>query len=258
MRDILTKILEEERASVEQLKARVPLESFRDELPPPAASSFRKAITASDVNIIAELKKASPSRGVLTESFDPPSLARTYAAGGAAALSVLTEERYFQGHPRYLTQAKEATGLPVLCKDFIVDPYQLYYARRIGADAVLLIVRAHTRASLGEFIALAREIGLDALVEVHREEELEIALSAGADIIGVNNRDLSDFRVDLGISERLAGSIPDSVVKITESGIFTPADVARLWKAGYSAFLVGEALVKAADPAALIRELRGE
>lgn len=255
--DILSRIIRDKRDEIAELKQRRPLESFRDSMPSISRGSFHAAISQPDgVNIIAEIKKASPSRGILIEDFHPGELASLYARGCAAALSVLTDKKYFQGHPDYIKQAAEASRLPVLYKDFIIDRYQLHFARYMGAEAVLLIVRAHTPESLAQFILDSESIGLDALVEVHSESELAVALEAGAKIIGVNNRDLADFSVDLKISERLADMIPSNILKVSESGIFTVNDIQRLRSVGYIAFLIGEALVRAKDPVKLLQELR--
>ncbi len=257
MTDILHKIAADKRREIEVLKEQLPLGKIMREIPDRTPFRFAKALSGSSaVSIIAELKKGSPSRGVIAPDFDPVVLADKYLKGGAVALSILTEKNFFFGSYDYVAPAAEATALPILCKDFVVDPYQLYHARYIGADAVLLIVRLHGRESLVEMIALAETLGLDCLVEVHDENETEIAVAAGACIIGVNNRNLADFTVDLATSERLAALIPDDVIAVSESGIFEPADIARLKQVGYTRFLIGEALVKASDPVLLLKTLR--
>jgi len=257
LNSILEKIVVNKRFEIEELKIEWPLQSLKERFPDRPKGLFRKAIeNRSGVNIIAEIKKSSPSKGILLEDFDPVSLAKQYRDGGAAALSVLTERKYFFGRAENLGLARQESGLPVLCKDFIVDPIQLHYARAMSADAVLLIVRLLTSDSLRDYIRMADEIGLDCLVEVHDENELEIALDAGAGIIGVNNRNLEDFSVTLETSERLASMMPKDIIRIAESGIFNADDIVRLRKAAYNNFLIGEALVKAKDPAALIRSLR--
>ncbi len=257
MTDILHKIAAEKRREIEVLKEQLPLGKITREIPDRTPFRFAAALSdSSAVKIIAELKKGSPSRGVIAPEFDPVELADKYLKGGAAALSILTEKNYFYGSYDYVAPAAEATGLPILCKDFVVDPYQLYHARYIGADAVLLIVRLHSRESLVEMITLAETLGLDCLVEVHDENETKIAVEAGACIIGVNNRNLADFTVDLATSERLAALMPDDVIAVSESGIFEPTDIARLKQAGYTRFLIGEALVKASDPVLLLNTLR--
>jgi indole-3-glycerol phosphate synthase len=212
------------------------------------------------VSLIAELKRASPSRGLLRPELDPGQLAVTYAEGGAAAISVLTDERFFQGGLSDLAAVKAALRqagreVPVLRKDFILDAYQVYQARAYGADAVLLIAAILEVEKLAELLALARELGMEALVEVHCEEELDRVLPLGPAIIGVNNRDLQDFSVDLAITLRLRPHIPRSIILVSESGIHCRADVERLAGAGVDAILVGEALVTANDVVGKIREL---
>ncbi len=257
MTDILHKIAADKRREVETLKRELPLSQLERKIPDRPRFTFRQALEdPSSIRIIAELKKGSPSRGVIAPDFDPVRLAEKYLKGGAAALSILTEKNYFYGDYGYIASAAEVTALPILCKDFVVDPYQLYHTRYIGADAVLLIVRLHSRESLVEMITLAETLGLDCLVEVHDEKEAEVALEAGARMIGVNNRNLADFTVDLATSERLANLIPDDVIAVSESGILEPTDIARLKQAGYTRFLIGEALVKASDPVLLLKTLR--
>ena len=223
----------------------------------PAPPSFRHALAAPGLAVIGELKRRSPSRGELDSSLDPPAQATRYAAGGAAAISVLTEPHYFSGSDDDLVAVTGAVPVPVLRKDFTVHPAQVWEARALGASAVLLIVAVLDRSELSELLAVASEAGLDALVEVHDEEEVEAALAAGAEIVGVNNRDLTDFTVDLATAERLAPRLAPARLTVAESGIFTGPDAARMREAGYDAVLVGEALVRAPDPAALVRELRG-
>ena len=205
--------------------------------------------------VIAEVKKASPSAGVIRPDFRPAEIAASYASGGATCLSVLTDERYFQGADGYLVEARGACALPVLRKDFTVDPWQVYESRALGADCILLIAAALDPARLQDLYGLAREIGLDALVEVHDEPELEAALATGAELIGVNNRDLHRFVTDLAVSERLREAIPKEKLMVSESGIHTAADVERLSRAGIYAYLVGEAFMRAADPGAALRAL---
>jgi len=205
--------------------------------------------------VIAEIKKASPSAGLIREDFRPAAIAARYEWGGAACLSVLTDEDYFRGSDRYLAEARAACSLPVLRKDFTIDPWQVYESRALGADCILLIVAALETARLQELHGLAREIGLDVLVEVHDEQELERALLCDAGLIGVNNRDLHRFTTDLGTSERLRPLIPKEKIMVTESGIRCPADVQRLRNAGIDAFLVGEAFMRVPDPGAALREL---
>lgn len=224
-------------------------------LPPPP--SFRRALEAPGMSVIAEVKRRSPSRGDLAPDLDPPAQALRYAAGGAAAVSVLTEPEYFSGSPDDLAAVAGAVDVPVLRKDFIVHPAQVWEARALGASAVLLIVGVLDRHELASLLAVCAEAGLDPLVEVHDAAEARIAVDAGARIVGVNNRDLTDFSVDLATAEAVAPLLAEVPVTIAESGIFTGADAARMAAAGYDAVLVGEALVKAPDPAALVREMRG-
>ena len=207
------------------------------------------------VAIIAELKKASPSKGLIRAEFRPAELARELEAAGAAALSVLTDEEFFQGSLGNLREASAAVAIPCLRKDFIVDEFQLVQARANSADAVLLIVAALVQAELVALAAAARARGLDVLCEVHDGDELRRALDAGCDLIGVNTRDLRTFQVDLQTAFALAEKIPDGVVRVAESGIHSAADIARLQAAGYQAFLVGESLMRAASPGEALREL---
>jgi len=207
------------------------------------------------VNVIAEHKRRSPSRGAIREDLAPADVARRYEAAGAAAISVLTDEPFFGGRMDHLVQAREAVGLPVLRKDFVLDPWQVWEARAAGADAVLLIVAALTDAELRGLLGVAREAGLDALVEAHDASELDRALAAGSRIVGVNNRDLKTLAVSLQTALSLAPAIPDDVVAVAESGIRTSADLVRLRDAGFDAFLVGERLMSAPDPGEALREL---
>jgi indole-3-glycerol phosphate synthase len=224
----------------------------------PAARGFAgrlRQVAAEGPAVIAEVKKASPSAGVIRADFRPGAIARSYAAAGAACLSVLTDERYFQGSDDFLVAARAACALPVLRKDFTVDPWQVYESRVIGADCILLIAAALEPARLQDLFGLAQDIGLDVLVEVHEETELEHALATGAELIGVNNRDLHRFSTDLAVSERLRPGIPAERIMVTESGIHTTADVARLRAVGIDAFLVGEAFMRAEDPGSALRRL---
>jgi indole-3-glycerol phosphate synthase len=257
MKHILTDIASHKKEEVAGLKLSHPLERVMNEINNDDLIDFKNAISRTgQINIIAEIKKASPSKGILIKDFNPAALALKYKAGGASALSVLTDEKYFQGAFHNIEQAKKNAGLPILCKEFIVDPYQIYYARLMKADSVLLIVKLLDRKQLSEFIRIAGDNGMHSVVEVHNETEAKIAVDAGAEIIGVNNRNLEDFSVSLEVSESLAPSIPNSVVKVAESGIFNQSDIKRLKQAGYNAFLIGEALVKSADPIELLNSLR--
>lgn len=258
---ILERILQHKREEVTRAKERIPqavLEKEALELSarPPGRTSFARALVQADeVSIIAEIKKASPSKGVIREDFDPVELARAYAAEGAAAISVLTDERFFQGSLAHLDAVRAAVGLPLLRKEFIIDPYQVFEAKVHGADAVLLIAAALTPQKLRELHSLARDLGLDALVEVHTEAELDAALETGAKLVGINNRDLASFHTTLEVTERLIGRIPDDVVVVSESGISTPEDLDFLESLGVDAALIGEALTKERDAAAKLRSL---
>ena len=218
---------------------------------------FRRALEApAGIAVIAEVKRRSPSKGDLFPDLDPAVLASEYEQGGAAALSVLTDHDFFGGSAADLASARSATALPVLRKDFTVSPVDVCDARIMGADAVLLIAAALDDVELADFFALARELGLDALVEIHDEEELERALGVGADLIGVNQRDLVTFAVDHGRARRMAPKIPSSAVRVAESGVRGPADAAALAEVGYDAILVGESLVTSGDAMAAVSRLR--
>jgi indole-3-glycerol phosphate synthase len=210
------------------------------------------------INVVAEHKRRSPSRGAIREDLVPADVGRRYEAAGAAAISVLTDEAFFGGRMAHLEEVRAATALPVLRKDFVLDPWQVWEARAAGADAVLLIVAALTDADLGGLLAATREAGIDALVEVHDRGELDRALAAGSRIVGVNSRDLRTLAVSLDTAVGLAPAIPDDVVAVAESGIRTGADVRRLRDAGFDAFLVGEHLMAAPDPGEALRRLLEE
>ncbi|MFP5376481.1 MAG: indole-3-glycerol phosphate synthase TrpC [Acidimicrobiia bacterium] len=223
----------------------------------PPARGFAAAVAAAEgLAVVAEVKRRSPSRGDLAPGAVAAVLAKAYADGGATCLSVLTDARFFGGSPDDLAEARDATDLPVLRKDFTVSERDVCDARLMGADAVLLIVAALGAGELARFLRLAGEVGLDAVVEVHDEAELERAVAAGARLVGVNQRDLTTFEVDRGRALRVAAAVPDGVVAIAESGIRGPRDAARLAAAGYDAVLVGESLVTSDDPAAAVRALR--
>ncbi len=230
-----------------KVEAAAPVRSFHDAL--------ERRIKANRSAVIAEIKKASPSKGVLREDFNPEDIARSYARGGAACLSVLTDRDFFQGNEADLALARQASGLPVLRKDFIVDPYQVYEARSIGADCILLIVAALGDPSLRELAALAVEMQMDVLVEVHDEQELDRALALNAPLIGINNRNFRTFETPLDTTLRLIEQIPDDRLVVTESGINSAADVSLMRGQGVQAFLVGEALMKADDPGARLQDL---
>jgi indole-3-glycerol phosphate synthase len=224
--------------------------------PPARGFAARLVADGGAPAVIAEIKRRSPSKGDLAPDLDPVGLAAAYEAGGAACLSVLTDEAFFGGSVADLTAARSGCGLPVLRKDFTVDERDVADARLMGADAVLLIAAALDDGLLGRSVALAADLGLDALVEVHDEEELGRALAAGAKLVGVNCRDLTTFEVDLDLPERLASGLPDDVVAVAESGIRSEADAARMAAAGYTAVLVGETLVTSPDPGAAVGRLR--
>jgi len=254
--DILERIVAARRRSLAIEKQATPaakLEERAAVAPPPR--DFRAALTRGGINVIAELKKASPSRGVLRSAYNPAALAPALEEAGAAALSVLTEPEFFQGSLEDLTLARQTTSLPVLRKDFLFDPYQLYQARAAGADAFLLIAAILTTGELKRLITLGKQLGMAALVEAHTGEELARALEAGAEIVGINNRNLKTFEVSVETSLRLIESLPEDCVAVSESGLSAAADLVRLRAAGFDAFLIGERLMQAADPAAALREL---
>ncbi len=253
---ILDRIVEARRASIAHRKRTVPEAVLRMAAPKAdPLRDFPAALTRDSINVIAELKKASPSRGLLRKDFDAKALAPQLERAGAAALSVLTEEDFFQGSLKDLRLARAATQLPVLRKDFVLDPWQVWEARATGADSFLLIVGILSEGLLRELLALGRELGMEALVEAHTREELLRAVDAGARILGVNNRDLRTMEVRLETSLELAEEIPDSCIAVSESGIRTPADLARLREAGFDAFLIGEHLMESRDPAGALRTL---
>ena len=255
---ILDKIIETKKQEVELLKNTTTESALKNvivDLPP--CRDFRAAISGKACSIIAEVKCASPSRGRLVEHFDPSQIAKIYEKNGAAAISVLTDEQYFCGHKDYLTQIKQEVQIPVLRKDFIIDPLQVYETRAIGADAILLIVRV-LGTRLAEFIALSKELDLSPLVEVHTQEELDMALAAGAEIIGVNNRNLDTFVTDINTSRDLKKLIPAGKTIVAESAIKDRADIEYLTAAGINAFLIGEGLVIAPDIGKKLRSFLGE
>lgn len=254
---ILDAIIENKKIEVEKSKGRRSIESLISgigNMRPPR--DFYKAIDPTGrLRIIAEIKKASPSKGVLREDFDPVKIALGYAKSGASALSVLTDEKFFMGSLEYLSAVREAVDVPLLRKDFIIDPYQVYESRLYGADALLLIVSALGQDALRELLALTHSLGMNAVVEVHDEEELGRALEAGGRIIGINNRDLRTFEVDLNVSARLARMMPVGIIAIAESGISSGADIKRLRAEGVHVFLIGETFMKAADPGSELKNL---
>ena len=258
MPNILDEIVAAKRVELARQQELMPLPALKEQIAArPAPLDLAAALGGGPVSLIAEVKKASPSRGLLCPDFDPVRLARTYADNGAAAISVLTDPR-FQGEPEHLSSIKAAGAsgtAPALRKDFIFDPYQVYEARAMGADAFLLIVAILAPAQLAELLALGRELGLSCLVEVHDAAELQTALAAGAAVVGINNRDLRTFQTDLATTEGLAPHIPPDKIIVSESGIHTGEHRRRLGQLGVNAVLVGEALVTAPDVAAKVREL---
>jgi indole-3-glycerol phosphate synthase len=254
--DRLAPIVERRRADIAAARAARPLAALRDGLAAaPPARGFRRALTSPGLQVVAEIKRRSPSAGAIREDARPAELARRYQAAGAAALSILTEPHFFGGTLEDLVEGRAAVALPVLRKDFTIDPYQLVEARVAGADAVLLIV-AIVPDRLAELGAEARALGLDVLVEVHDERELALALAADADLIGINNRNLHDFTIDLATTERLRPKIPPGVVVVGESGIEAPADMRRIAAARVDAVLIGSSLMRSADPGAHLAALR--
>jgi len=258
--DILKKILARKREEIAERSARQPLDAMKDaaaqaDAPRGFLDALRRRAVAGDAAVIAEIKKASPSKGVLREHFVPADIAASYQQGGATCLSVLTDVDFFQGADAYLQQARAACDLPVLRKDFVIDPYQVWEARALGADCILLIVAALDDSALGELWQLATDLGMDALVEVHDAEEMQRALATPAPLIGVNNRNLRTFETRLDTTEQLMRGFPEDRLLVTESGIHTRDDVQRMRAAGIHAFLVGEAFMKAEDPGARLREL---
>jgi indole-3-glycerol phosphate synthase len=258
---ILDEICTARRAAVAERKAKVPLEVLRQRLPSTPARGFERALRSTlargELALIAELKKASPSRGLIRPVFDPASLAKAYAAGGATCLSVLTEEHYFQGADRYLEEARGAVSLPCLRKDFMLEPYQVFEANVIGADCILLIMAALDDRTAGELLGLATGLGMDTLVEVHDETELRRALALDARLIGINNRNLKTLAVDLTTTERLAPLVPADRLLVAESGLHEQRNLERLAAVGARCFLVGEALMRQADVRAATAALLG-
>ncbi|KAF7598784.1 MAG: indole-3-glycerol-phosphate synthase [Candidatus Dactylopiibacterium carminicum] len=274
MSDILQKILATKRMEIEAAQAQVSREDIVEEARDASpvrdfVAAITRRIAAGEAGVIAEVKKASPSKGVIRADFDPAAIARSYEKGGAACLSVLTDREYFQGAPAYLQAAREACALPVLRKDFIIDPYQIFEARAMGADAVLLIVAAflppegvvNTAAarvalsSLQELEQLAFDLGLSVLVEVHDAAELDIAMQLRTPLLGINNRNLRTFEVSLETTLGQLARIPEGRVIVTESGIVGPQDVATMRQAGVHAFLIGETFMRAEDPGQALARL---
>jgi indole-3-glycerol phosphate synthase len=260
MSDTLARITADTARHVEACKARHPLAEVEQaagaaDAPRGFAKALKATIAAGCYGLIAEIKKASPSKGLIRPDFDPPSLARAYERGGATCLSVLTDEPHFQGKDEFLVQARAATKLPVLRKDFMIDPYQIVEARALGADCVLLIMACLDDALAGELAKLAHRWGMDVLVEVHDAAELDRALKIDSDLVGVNNRNLKTLAVDLATTEQLAPKVPKDRVLVAESGLGSPSDLLRMSKVGASAFLIGESFMRKPDVEAAVREI---
>lgn len=257
--DILNQIVTYKQQEIEAARGRRSEASLREEIDPmPPKRAFFNRLSTCDhqgVNIIAEIKRASPSKGLIRRDLDPAVYAREYESGGAAALSVLTDQHFFKGSPEDLITARRETSLPVLRKDFIVSAYQIYETAAIGADAMLLIVTILSDQQLRDYLGLCRELNLDALVEIHTEEEYQKATRAGANLIGINNRNLKTFHTDIGTSIFLASKLSESQVGVAESGIRTPADIAAVRQAGIGNFLIGESLVRAESPRLFLQSL---
>ena len=256
---ILEEIAAYKRQVVEQAKRRVPLPDMKsrakDTVP---ARDFVGALRGKGIALIAEIKKASPSKGVIRADFDPEEIADTYAANGASALSIVTDEAYFQGSNAYLTAARQISGLPALRKDFTIDEYQIHEARMLGADAMLLIVALMDGDQLGDFQGIGGELGLSVLVEVHTVDELNRAVDCDSRLIGINNRDLNTFETNLDTTFEMLEKLPSGVTTVSESGIDSREVVERLEQAGLDAILVGESLMRSADIGAKVRELLGK
>ncbi len=260
MADILSRILAvkvEEIARAKQVRSEAALrrEAEVAEKPRDFIAALRAKIAAGQPAVIAEIKKASPSKGVLREPFDPEAIARSYAQHGAACLSILTDSRFFQGRAEHLQAARTTSGLPVLRKDFVIDPYQVYESRALGADCILLIVAALAPPRMRELEALAVSLGMAVLAEAHDRAELDLALELGTPLIGINNRDLRSFETTLDTTLGLLPHVPAPRIVVTESGILVPEQVARLRRAGVHAFLIGEAFLRAADPGMEMKRL---
>jgi indole-3-glycerol phosphate synthase len=258
--DILIRILGRKAEEVRERRKRLPLEALKERVraaasPRGFAQALQTRMGAGQPAVIAEIKKASPSKGILRENFEPAELAGSYQAGGATCLSVLTDVDFFQGADEHLQQARAACALPVLRKDFVIDPWQIYEARALGADCILLIVSALEDSLLMEMLELSGELGMDALVEVHDAREMARALATPASLIGVNNRNLRTFETTLDTTLELLPGFPRDRLLVTESGIHTRADVARMRRHGVQAFLVGEAFMKSNDPGRKLAEL---
>ena len=262
MADILCRILATKRAELETARAAVPMAEMEHRAgaalaPRDFVGALRAKIAAGGPAVIAEIKRASPSKGLLRDPYDPAAIARSYAAAGAACLSVLTDREYFRGAPEHLMEARAACALPALRKDFVVEPYQVYETRALGADCILLIAAALSAGDMRGLERLAQGLGMAVLVEVHDAAELESALTLRTPLLGINNRDLRSFETRLDTTLELLPRIPSDRLVITESGILAPGDVGRMRDGGVSAFLVGEALMRSPDPGKALLSLFG-
>ncbi len=256
---ILDKIYSHKLKEVAENKSLIPIEILKERCEKSSKTGeFGKAIKRNNrIRVIAEVKKASPSAGIISQDFNYMNIAMEYEASSSSAISVLTDKEFFMGDLRYLTEIKEIVNIPVLRKDFIIDPYQIYEARDAGADAILLIARLLTKEQIDAFLSISRNLGMECLVEIHDNKELEKVLETGATIIGINNRDLDTFKTDLGTSLQLCPLIPDEKIVVSESGIKIRADVLRLEDAGVDAILVGETLMRSDDIFSKMKELLG-
>ena len=262
MSNILEQILATKREEIDLRRTLVPEQQLLDKMadghtPLGFVSALQRRASEQKPGVIAEIKKASPSKGVIRADFNPAAIATSYATANATCLSILTDEQYFQGHDDYLREVRQVVTLPLLRKDFTIDAYQVYEARAMGADCILLIVSALKPADLRDLYALAQSMGLDVLIEVHDAEELAIALTLGPDLIGINNRNLKTFNTNLETTIDLLSNIPSDVVVVTESGISTVADVSRMQANNVHCFLVGEAFMRATDPGQALSDLFG-
>lgn len=262
MTDILTEIAGRTKERLEAKKMDAPIERVIERAkalgPGSGSFPFEDALRRRGLSFICEVKRASPSKGMISENFPYMDIAREYEEAGADAISVLTEPYYFKGDDRYLEEIAARAGIPLLRKDFVVDSYMVYEAKALGADAALLICSILSGGELAEYIGIADELGLSALVEAHDEDEVAMALSAGARIIGVNNRDLKTFNVDISLSARLRGKVPEGVLFVSESGISSPEDVEMMRKIGADAVLIGESVMRSEDRVSAIKRLRGK
>ncbi|NIM03785.1 indole-3-glycerol phosphate synthase TrpC [bacterium] len=256
--DILGKIVSYKKSSVQEKKGKIPLAKLKERIDSlPAARDFKGAISLpGKISLICEIKKASPSSGLICKEFHPKEIARTYEKNGAGAISVLTEDKYFQGDISHLFSVKQIVNIPILRKDFIIDEYQLYESRAFGADALLLIASLLDAEQISQFLKITRGLGMEALVEVHSDEDLEKVLATPAEVIGINNRNLKDFTVDLNTTKNLRKKIPKEKIVVSESGIKTRDDVLLLKNTGINAILIGQVLLESGDIGKKMGELR--